>query len=103
MPTSHRSPLSKQPVSVTSDRRPVTQADVAAARGCARSTVHRAVQPGGALHPALIPGTDRIDAAHPAHRAFLGPVSIPTIYGLTLREAFRRGIVGLDGDKFPRV
>ena len=62
-------------------------------RGCSRSTVSRACLPGGALHPALIAGTDRVDASHPAHRAFVGPVSRPIVYGLPLTEAIAVGLI----------
>jgi hypothetical protein len=50
--------------------RPASQADLARAYGVARSTVSRAVRPGGALHGAVIAGSDRIDLAHPACRAW---------------------------------
>lgn len=76
--------------------RPVSKAAVAAARGCARSTVSRAVRPGGPLHPALIPGSDRIDAAHPACRAWIGALEgRTTVYGMTTRQAINDGMVDL--------
>ena len=51
--------------------KPVSYADLARMKGCARSTVTRAARPGGALHAAVL-GHNRIDLAHPATQLWLG-------------------------------
>ena len=72
--------------------RMVSQVAVARVRRCARSTVSRAALPGGPLHPAVI--GDRIDAAHPACRKWVGqvpPGSYP--YGMTVSLAIEYGMI----------
>lgn len=84
MPTTSRPPIPNSPRDGARSRpcsdarlvRPASQADIARTRGVARSTVSRAVRPGGALHAAVIAGTDRIDAGHPACLAWIGPEGV---------------------------
>lgn len=71
----------------------VSQVAVARARGVARSTVSRAVRPGGPLHRASLGGGDRIDAGHPDCVAWVGPVSTPSVYGMPLKMAQELGMI----------
>jgi hypothetical protein len=111
MPTTPRPPTPKASSKSTASRprshanrvRVVSQSDVARARGCARSTVSRACLPGGALHAAVLPGSDRLDAAHPACRAFVGPLTARFVYGMSLFEAYTAGMVELDPERFPTL
>jgi len=66
--------------------RPLSLADVARLRGCARSSVTRAVRPGRPLHAALLPG-GRIDVAHPDARHWIGPAVTAELGGAEPPEA----------------
>jgi hypothetical protein len=86
-------------------------ADVARRRRCARSTVTRACQRGGPLHPALV--ADRVDIAHPAARVwlargsgkgapgypedevFVGPQGVAELAGCSVEDVYDAVLSGL--------